>query len=233
MKRGRRMKRGLLILFLTASCIFGFSVIPGSCQDAITVLPSGNVGIGTSNPIEKLEVNGTIKSNDRIKDKTGPITPVGSIVMWPSENPPDGWLECNGDPISRETYADLYSVIGDMYGPGDEITTFNLPDMRGMFVRGWNHDKEVVPGEYEDPDASNRTDRGDNTEGDNIGTRQSYQIQKHGHTLRLAFSGSGNYHDTDKNNSSYNFLDSSSSVEPYGGGETRPENIYLMFIIKY
>jgi microcystin-dependent protein len=233
MQRRRGMKRGLIFLFLTVSYVFGFAVIPGFCQDAITILPSGNVGIGTSNPIEKLEVNGIIKSNERIEDKTGPITPVGSIVMWPSDNPPNGWLECNGDPISRETYADLFSIIGDMYGSGDEISTFNLPDMRGMFVRGWNHGKKVVTGENEDPDAGSRTDRGDSTEGDNIGTKQSYQIQKHNHVLRLAFSGYGSFHDTDKSNSSNNFLDSSHSIGSYGGRETRPENIYLMFIIKY
>lgn len=46
------------------------------------------------------------------------------------------WFLCNGQAISRETYADLYAIIGTNFGAGDGVTTFNLPDYRGKFLRG-------------------------------------------------------------------------------------------------
>ena len=49
---------------------------------------------------------------------------------------PDGWLLCNGTEVSRETYAALYSVIGDTYGDGDGSTTFNLPNLTDKFLQG-------------------------------------------------------------------------------------------------
>ena len=49
---------------------------------------------------------------------------------------PDGWLLCDGSAVSRETYASLYSVIGDSYGSGDGSTTFNLPDLTGRVIIG-------------------------------------------------------------------------------------------------
>lgn len=46
------------------------------------------------------------------------------------------WFLCNGQAISRTTYATLFSIIGTNYGNGDGTTTFNLPDYRGKFLRG-------------------------------------------------------------------------------------------------
>ena len=48
-----------------------------------------------------------------------------------------GYLICNGAAVSRTTYADLFSVLGTTYGSGDGSTTFNLPDFRGDFIRGY------------------------------------------------------------------------------------------------
>ena len=49
---------------------------------------------------------------------------------------PSGWLAANGSAVSRSTYAILFSTIGSTWGNGDGSTTFNLPDLRGTFVRG-------------------------------------------------------------------------------------------------
>ena len=76
--------------------VFGLIASIGYCQDAITVISNGNVGIGTSNPTEKLEVAGNIKSNSRILDKTGFLMPVGSVLSFAGSNVPNGWLECDG-----------------------------------------------------------------------------------------------------------------------------------------
>ena len=54
-----------------------------------------------------------------------------------AENIPDGYLLCNGAAISRTDYAELFAAIGTIYGEGDEATTFNLPDFRGKFLRGY------------------------------------------------------------------------------------------------
>lgn len=60
----------------------------------------------------------------------------GSIVMFAGTVAPEGWLLCDGSAVSRETYASLYSVIGDSYGNGDGSTTFNLPDLTGRVLIG-------------------------------------------------------------------------------------------------
>ena len=52
----------------------------------------------------------------------------------------DGFLLCDGSAVSRETYADLFAVIGTTFGDGDGSTTFNLPDFRGRFIQGANGD---------------------------------------------------------------------------------------------
>ena len=46
------------------------------------------------------------------------------------------WLLCDGQAVSRTTYADLFSLIGTNFGVGDGVTTFNVPDYRGKFLRG-------------------------------------------------------------------------------------------------
>lgn len=48
---------------------------------------------------------------------------------------PDGWLECDGSEVSRETYSALFDAIGTTYGEGDGATTFNLPNRRGFVVQ--------------------------------------------------------------------------------------------------
>jgi hypothetical protein len=121
-----------IILFMVF--FFFTSAMIVFCQDALTILPNGNVGIGTNSPSEELEVIGDLKAAGRITDRTGFVTPVGSIVMWPMEIPPQGWMACNGDTVSRSTFADLFNTIGTKYGTGDGSTTFTLPDMRGMLM---------------------------------------------------------------------------------------------------
>jgi sugar lactone lactonase YvrE/microcystin-dependent protein len=59
------------------------------------------------------------------------IIPSGSLMMYVSTTPPNGWLLCNGSPVSRITYSALFAIIGTTYGTGDGSTTFNLPDTRG------------------------------------------------------------------------------------------------------
>jgi microcystin-dependent protein len=49
---------------------------------------------------------------------------------------PDGWLECNGQAVSREVYRRLFNRIRVLWGAGDGATTFNVPDFRRRFPAG-------------------------------------------------------------------------------------------------
>ncbi len=57
--------------------------------------------------------------------------PSGTVTSFAGNIAPIGWLLCNGDTVSRETYKCLFEIIGTTFGNGDGVTTFNLPDLRG------------------------------------------------------------------------------------------------------
>lgn len=64
--------------------------------------------------------------------------PAGELTMWAgaSGSVPTGWLLCNGQAVSRTTYAALYTAIGTGFGVGDGSTTFNVPDLRDRLPIG-------------------------------------------------------------------------------------------------
>ena len=61
--------------------------------------------------------------------------PVGMIMFWGGQGVPNNWLICDGSPVDRVQYSELYHAIGTDWGPGDGSTTFNLPPPGIMF---WN-----------------------------------------------------------------------------------------------
>lgn len=129
------MKKKDIILFLV--CLMANVSVLFSQNDALKILPNGNVGVGTTNPKEKLQVAGNIKSDGRIEDKTGSLTPVGSVIAFAGTQAPDGWLLCDGRsyPVSGDKN-DLFKVIGNTYGGASG--QFNVPDLRQTFVMGAN-----------------------------------------------------------------------------------------------
>lgn len=72
--------------------------------------------------------------------------PAGVVAYFAASSPPSGWLKANGAAVSRTTYAALFSAIGTTFGAGDGTTTFNLPDLRGEFIRGWDDGRGVDSG---------------------------------------------------------------------------------------
>jgi phage-related tail fiber protein len=66
-----------------------------------------------------------------------PTVPTGHIDYFAMSTAPNGYLKANGAAVSRTTYSSLFSVIGTTFGSGDGSTTFNLPDLRGYFIRDW------------------------------------------------------------------------------------------------
>jgi microcystin-dependent protein len=97
---------------------------------------------------------------------------VGTVMGWPMTTIPTGWLECDGSAISRTTYAALFAVYGTAYGPGNGSTTFNLPNYKDYFLRGFD---------ASGTDAGSRTDRGDGTTGAAVGTKQAGATKEHTH----------------------------------------------------
>ncbi|WP_239326180.1 phage tail protein [Snodgrassella gandavensis] len=65
-------------------------------------------------------------------------TPAGAVMYFAMDAAPVGWLKANGAAVSRTLYANLFAAIGIRFGAGDGKTTFNLPDLRGEFLRGWD-----------------------------------------------------------------------------------------------
>jgi len=70
----------------------------------------------------------------------------GSIVYHAKSAAPSGFLKASGGAVSRITYADLFNEIGTTFGAGDGSTTFNLPELRGEFIRVWDDSRGVDSG---------------------------------------------------------------------------------------
>lgn len=97
-------------------------------------------GTGTDSITGIIKGNGTdpfTEATDGV-DFMGPESFTGLIAYFPVSTIPTGWLYCDGAAYSRTTYSRLFNVIGTTYGAGDGVTTFNVPDLRDYFIRGWN-----------------------------------------------------------------------------------------------
>lgn len=83
-----------------------------------------------------------------IEDKTRVIeeykVPIGTIIAMSSDYIPTGYLLCNGSAVNRQNYSLLFAKIGTTYGEGDGTNTFNLPDLRGKFVRGLGGNSDLL-----------------------------------------------------------------------------------------
>lgn len=167
----------------------------------------------------------------------------GSISAFAMEVPPEGWLECNGQAVSRTKYERLFRKIGTRFGAGNGSTTFNLPDLQNEFIRGWDHVRS-------------------------LGSKQgsAFQDHRHGFTGTSTSISSGSHSHWTGCGGSYKFRKGSISSKttvmdynssgrsgteshshtftPYGTvtnassgnrdtNETRPRNMALMYCIKY
>lgn len=164
----------------------------------------------------------------------------GDIKYTVRSTAPAGWLKANGAAINRVSYAALFSVIGETYGKGDGFNTFNVPDMRGEFLRGWDDSRGVDPGRQ-------------------LGTAQGDQNKSHSHSGSTD-SGGGHSHTyvdgrpmnpagraiaaggdhqgiwentqsrtTDRSGSHSHSISTSNS----GGTESRPRNVAMLACIKF
>ena len=177
------------------------------------------------------------------------MVPSGTVLYFAGSSAPAGWLKANGAAVSRTAYAALFAAIGMTYGGGDFRNTFNLPDLRGEFIRGWDDGRGVD------------TPRP-------IGSAQAHALQSHQHGLAMAADGAGDdlwFEQVPKSafeipkgktavaiRDTRNLIDTTTDVpgrsaafnvpnmatqpnltQPeYVSGETRPRNVALLAIIK-
>jgi hypothetical protein len=168
--------------------------------------------------------SGTGTFNVTIKgDRDFEPMPKGLIVSDGSSITPGGFLYCDGCAVSRSTYVSLFNAIGTNYGIGDGSTTFNIPDLRGVFVRG------QADGEATDPDRATRTPVSGGNSGDNVGSYQVEDYLSHVHGGILA--KTGEIHEQAGGWLTYDLPGYNTAAA--GGNETRPNNLNVRYYIKY
>lgn len=146
----------------------------------------------------------TLLENNRVP--IGMVLPIGTITV------PSGYLPCDGAAVSRTTYAGLFAVIGTTFGIGDGITTFNVPDIRGEFLRGLDQGRGV--------DTSRA-----------IGSAQADALKAHTHNYFLWTPGGGGYTDGMTNDGNVDSRPATATTST-GDAETRPRNVALPYLIK-
>lgn len=174
------------------------------------------------------------------KEESDRLAPAGQVAYFARDAAPAGWLKANGAAISRTAYDRLFAVLGTAYGAGDGFNTFNLPDLRGEFLRGWDDGRGV--------DAYRA-----------LGTPQASQNLAHNHTGDANSAGSHSHSYSDgrptatpspgiqaganftgvweifstRTTGSAGSHTHSLTIANSGGTEARPRNIALLACIKY
>jgi phage-related tail fiber protein len=160
----------------------------------------------------------------------GMIMPYGAPVTGESraQLEQQGWLPCDGAAIPRELFPELFATIGGSWGQGDNVTTFNVPDLRGYFMRGVDH------GAGHDPDAAGRGSLpGQGNRGDNVGSYQADAVPS-----RTSAAGAPGAGATGSGAAGGQPLvpgapDQSGNGAAGDVGEARPKNVYVEFLICY
>lgn len=195
------------------------ATVPGGPYDTIATNITENSYIDTKvgNNITYYYViaglNGTVESNNSNQVSVTPSKSVeaSAIQYFARTTPPGGWLTADGAVVSRIQYPDLFSAIGVTYGNGDGSTTFNLPDLRGEFIRGLDNNRGVDAGR------TLGSEQLDAFKGFAIGMPFSGKTGTAGYA---AFAGAS-------------AMEGSISINVNGAFETRPRNIALLACIKY
>ncbi|AFE10129.1 protein rhiB [Corallococcus coralloides DSM 2259] len=180
----------------------------------------------------------------------GPLTgepPVGSLVAFAGEvagrgsdsqhaTPAEleGWLVCDGRPLAKGEYPELFAAIGHRYSPTEDGDTFLLPDLQGVFLRGVDAKGQV------DKDQSQRTMVSGTAKAE-VGSLQPHALQLHEHQLTQASAFATPSQQGTEAGSSVTLTGQTSAVidDPKGTAplktsptETRPVNVYVYFLIK-
>lgn len=140
------------------------------------------------------------------------VVPPGTVIHFAASSAPSGYLKANGAAISRSAYADLFAAIGTTFGTGDGVLTFNLPDLRSEFIRGWADGR----------DGSVRT----------IGSWEDSDNRSHNHSMSMYWisSDTGGSYSRGQSSSGGQGARATTST---GDTEARPRNVALLACVKY
>ena len=172
------------------------------------------------------------------------LLPAGAVQAFAMNIAPSGWFAADGSAVSRTTYSGLFAAIGTQYGVGDGSTTFNLPDLRGYFLRGAGTNADgtaagTFGAKIVDAYASHNhtlTDPG-----------HAHSINDPGHNHSYTFVGtpgnglgggaqSGNANNTTGSKTTGISINSNTTgitIANSGSTETRPRNIAMLYCIKF
>ena len=170
--------------------------------------------------------------------------PTGAVFCVAVATIPTGYLECNGAAVSRTTYAALFSFIGTQYGTGNGSTTFNLPDLRGEFIRGFDNGRGIDSGRGIGSSQGSQNVAHDHDA--DASATSNVSDPGHRHPARgygsdddggSSFAGSGNTAIStaaiqDATTGISVSTNVSIDVDNDGGNESRPRNVAMMYIIK-
>ena len=130
--------------------------VGGQCDAMLQV----NGGIKLKKGVEVRELSSTTKEIEQGREDAIPtekaikeyienalkrMVPVGSIQPYAGEKEPEGWMLCDGRGIDKHEYAELYNVIGGIYG--EEGGQFNIPNTDGAVLVGDKDGKIFMEGE--------------------------------------------------------------------------------------
>ena len=148
--------------------------------------------------------------------------PTGTVIYHAANTPPTDFIKANGAAVSRSTYSALFTAIGTTFGTGDGSSTFNVPDLRGEFLRGWDDGRNI--------DGSRA-----------FGSTQADQMEQHNHitsnySLHQGYGG-GTGGVVVRSPADVQYGNLSTILGNRGGtsnsSENRPRNIALLACIKY
>ena len=238
---GLDMSNGLPIRFQDSSgAPFVALKSPSSVSSNVTfTLPGADGSNG-----QMLQTNGS----GALSFTTVQGVPSGSVFCMAVATVPSGYLECNGAAVSRSTYSVLFAVIGTAYGTGNGSSTFNLPDLRGEFVRGFDNGRGVDSGRS--IASSQSSQFGQHNHNVSASSSSSVTDPGHQHSMSvgffnsvnsggaLSFKDAGTSNRINTNTTGISVSTSTSISQSNRGGtsnssETRPRSIAMMYVIKF
>jgi microcystin-dependent protein len=175
---------------------------------------------GTSPPPGQPETYGDPNRN---------VLPVGMICMFPALGIPSGWIACDGKKHDKRSLPELFAVIGYNYSVLKTGNDFQVPDYRGLFVRGVDYKRGDEPSHtFLDPSGARNLD----------GTVQNDELRSHSHTLNnvLTYPATAEPRIEQQQegppDGDFSML-GGSGTGTFGGAETRPKNVVALYCIKW
>lgn len=188
---------------------------PASKADLASPALTGN----PTAPTQGAGDNSTRLANTAYADRAAQLAaeaalPPGTVAHYAAAAAPPGWLPCNGAAVSRSSYSALFARIGTTHGPGNGSSTFNVPDLRGEFIRGLDSGRGVDAGRV-------------------IGSSQADEFRSHTHGLSSHNGGFTEMESLTDTAGDDERFSAANRTMAEGGPETRPRNVALLACIKF